>query len=320
MSAARIRVRAPARLHLGFLDLNGGLGRRFGSLGVALSRPELVLTIAPSPTLEVGDERLRRHVEAAAAHLGVSPCCSIAVESEIPAHAGFGSGTQLALAVAAGLAGLNDVSFDAVSAARALDRGNRSGVGLAAFTGGGFILDGGRDAGEAPPPLLARLPVPEDWRILLVLDPALQGVHGSAETEAFKRLPPFPAELAGHLCRLAIMRVLPALVAGDVDEFGRGIAEIQRRVGDHFAPVQGGRFTSPRVAEVLAALEARGITGVGQSSWGPTGFAFLGSAQAAAALARELSARYGGEGGLQFITTCGVNHGAHIETVAAREA
>ncbi len=26
---------APARLHLGFLDLNGGLGRRFGSLGLA---------------------------------------------------------------------------------------------------------------------------------------------------------------------------------------------------------------------------------------------------------------------------------------------
>src|SRR4029077_16164411 len=27
-----VEVFAPARLHLGFLDLNGGLGRRFGSL------------------------------------------------------------------------------------------------------------------------------------------------------------------------------------------------------------------------------------------------------------------------------------------------
>jgi beta-RFAP synthase len=307
-------------LHLGFLDLNGGLGRRFGSLGVGLTRPELALSVAPSPTLEVNGERLRRHVEAAAAHLGVAPCCRVEVESEIPAHAGFGSGTQLALAVAAGLAGLNDVPFDAVSAARALDRGNRSGVGLAAFTGGGFILDGGRDASDAPPPLLARLPVPDDWRVLLVLDPALQGVHGSAETEAFKRLPPFPAELAGHLCRLAVMRVLPALAAGDIDAFGGGVAEIQRRVGDHFAPVQGGRFTSPRVAEVLAVLEARGITGVGQSSWGPTGFAFIESAHVAATLVRELSPRYGGEHGLQFIVACGANRGAEIETLAAREA
>jgi hypothetical protein len=27
---------APARLHMGFLDLDGGLGRRFGSLGFTL--------------------------------------------------------------------------------------------------------------------------------------------------------------------------------------------------------------------------------------------------------------------------------------------
>ncbi len=31
-------VRCSARLHLGFFDLNGGLGRRFGSLGLSLDR------------------------------------------------------------------------------------------------------------------------------------------------------------------------------------------------------------------------------------------------------------------------------------------
>src|SRR5712692_8592737 len=30
-------VTVPARIHLGFLDLNGRLGRRFGSIGLALS-------------------------------------------------------------------------------------------------------------------------------------------------------------------------------------------------------------------------------------------------------------------------------------------
>ncbi|MGH6945016.1 MAG: beta-ribofuranosylaminobenzene 5'-phosphate synthase family protein, partial [Geminicoccaceae bacterium] len=31
-----VTVCAPARLHLGFLDLHGGLGRRFGSIGLTL--------------------------------------------------------------------------------------------------------------------------------------------------------------------------------------------------------------------------------------------------------------------------------------------
>ena len=32
-----VTVTVPARLHFGFLDLNGGLGRRFGSIGLAIS-------------------------------------------------------------------------------------------------------------------------------------------------------------------------------------------------------------------------------------------------------------------------------------------
>ena len=31
-----MEVEAPARLHLGFLDLHGGLGRRFGSIGLTI--------------------------------------------------------------------------------------------------------------------------------------------------------------------------------------------------------------------------------------------------------------------------------------------
>ncbi|MER3458075.1 MAG: GHMP kinase, partial [Chloroflexota bacterium] len=32
----RIRVKTPARLHLGLLDINGDLGRLYGSIGVAI--------------------------------------------------------------------------------------------------------------------------------------------------------------------------------------------------------------------------------------------------------------------------------------------
>jgi beta-ribofuranosylaminobenzene 5'-phosphate synthase len=310
-----VRVRAPARLHLGFLDLNGGLGRRFGSLGLTLSEPALDVAIAPAPQLSVQApeaERVRRVVEAAATFLNASDRIAVQVASGIPPHAGFGSGTQLALAIAAGLARLSGRPFDARRVAGALDRGNRSGVGLAAFVQGGFIVDGGRNANEEAPPVIARMPVPEAWRVLLILDPHMQGLHGSAERSAFTRLPVFPAEEAAHLCRVALMQVLPALVLDDLRTFGRGIAEIQRRVGDYFAPFQGGgRFTSPAVGEALGLLSSRGIEGIGQSSWGPTGFALLGSADEAHHLVRNLESRPGAAR-LRFIVARGRNQGAEI--------
>ena len=49
----------------------------------------------------------------------------------------------------------------------------------------------------------------------------------------------------------------------------------------YFAPAQGARFTSPAVAELLGWIEGQGFAGVGQSSWGPTGFAIVPSAAAA---------------------------------------
>ena len=32
----RVTVKAPARLHFGFIDLDGSMGRMFGSIGVAI--------------------------------------------------------------------------------------------------------------------------------------------------------------------------------------------------------------------------------------------------------------------------------------------
>lgn len=310
------RVRAPARLHLGFLDLHDGLGRRFGSLGLAIDRPALVMEASPARGLAVagpGADRVRRGVEAAASHLGVPPLGRFALTGTIPPHAGFGSGTQLALATASLLARLNGRAFDPVAAAGALDRGNRSGIGLAAFVGGGLVLDGGRGPDGAPPPAIARLPFPEAWRVLLVLDEGRAGVHGPAETTAFAALPPFSVSEAADLCRLTLMKILPAVATGDLDAFGSGIAELQRRVGEHFAPVQGGLFTSPRVAAALDALRSAGAAGIGQSSWGPTGFAFARTAAEAQGLIDRAAASHPD---LRLVVARGRNKGAAIRRIA----
>lgn len=275
-----VRTTAPARLHLGFLDLNGGLGRRFGSLGVALEQPAYrVRLTAASRLLVSGPDaaRAERHARLLGERLGWPTAVRIDIDEAIPAHAGLGSGTQLALAVGLGMARLFDLPVTAAEIARTLGRGIRSGIGIAAFEQGGFIIDGGHrtDHSQYPqtlPPVLSRLAFPEPWRLLLIFDHHGRGLSGGEEKQAFTGLPEFPQALAAHLCHLTLMRALPALVEGDIHRFGAAIGEIQRHVGDHFAPAQGGRFASPAVTAVLDELALQGRTGLGQSSWGPTGF------------------------------------------------
>ena len=98
------RVSAPARLHLGFLDLNGGLARRFGGLGVGLKGLSTVATARRSDRLRVkgGDEGVLRAARAALAYFRLDEGVEIEIQAAPPRHQGLGSGTQLALAVGAG--------------------------------------------------------------------------------------------------------------------------------------------------------------------------------------------------------------------------
>jgi beta-RFAP synthase len=312
-----VRVRGSARLHMGFLDLNGGLGRRFGSIGMALDAPatELLIAHAPRDVIDGPEaERVGRHLATLTLALGLRGGHRITVRQAIPAHSGLGSGTQLALALATALRRLHGLPPDRAGDAARLGRGARSGIGVALFAAGGFVLDGGRGAADRPPPLLARLPVPADWRVLLVLDRAQQGLSGAGEAAAFRALPPMPEATAARLCRLALVRLLPALAEADLVDFGTALAQIQVIVGDYFAPAQGSRFASPRVAAALAALTAAGAHGAGQSSWGPTGFAFAPD-EATARSWRE-AVRPHGEG-LDIRICRALNHGAAVSRVAA---
>jgi beta-RFAP synthase len=316
-----VRVVAPARLHLGFIDLHGGLGRKFGSLGVTLEEPRTALTVRRAERLEVSGpsaERARRVALRLMDGMRLSGGFEIEVGEAIPEHAGLGSGTQLALALGTALGRCCGGAVDARRIATLARRGARSGIGIGAFTLGGVILDGGRaEEEDAPPPIVSRLDFPDAWRVLLILDPRSGGLHGSAEYEAFRLLPQFPERLAADLSRLMLMQALPALAEADLTRFGEAVTELQRRVGDYFSPVQGGRFSSPHVAAALAWLEAAGIAGFGQSSWGPTGFAFAASPAEGEALMAEAERRWGGS--LRFRLVKGRNRGAEIEPFGASE-
>ncbi len=319
-----IKVKASARLHLGFLDLNGGTGRRFGSLGLAIDRPVTSLTIERAAVGSVeGPERARvaAHLAALRGRCGLEASYGVTIQEAIPAHVGLGSGTQLALAVAAALRRLEDLPPDATGDALFLQRGLRSGIGAALFSTGGFVVDGGHGADKAMPPIVCRLDFPEDWRIIVVMDAEMKGVHGAREREAFATLPQFPSAAAADICRRVLMQALPALVERDFAQFGEAISRIQTVLGNHFAPAQGGaRYTSPSVAAVMALLEQHGAKGIGQSSWGPTGFAFVASDDEAQRLLRlvqkdRLAQENNAQANPIMLICKGINHGAKIEKI-----
>ncbi len=314
-SPASVTVTVPARLHLGFLDLNGGLGRRFGSIGLAINGLKTSITFNAASQLRVTgpeNERVRRYLQVMQRALDIETTCHVRIEEVVPAHAGLGSGTQIALAVAAGVRRFHGLPLDVRGDAIRLERGARSGVGIGLFDHGGLVVDGGRGPLTTAAPVVSRMPFPEQWRILVVLDPHRQGVHGPDEREVFSKLAPSSDGQAAHLCRLVLMKALPALAECDIAGFGSAIKEMQELLGDYFAAIQGGsRFSSPDVAAALATLEDEGAYGIGQSSWGPTGFAFAPSAEEANRLVESIY-RHPRCRDLDIRTVAGLNRGAHI--------
>lgn len=322
-SPANITVTVPARLHLGFLDLNGGLGRRFGSIGLAISGPRTRITIGMGARMHVTGperERVTGHLAAMQRALDLEGAHHVTIDEVVPPHVGLGSGTQLALAVAAALRRLHGLPLDVRADALRLGRGARSGIGIGLFEHGGLVVDGGRGPAGLVAPIISRMAFPERWRVFLVLDRRRQGVHGADERDVFDRLPPWSEADAAHLCRLVLMQALPAVAEHDIVAFGSAIREMQARLGDYFAALQGGqRFSSPDVAGALELLEREGALGIGQSSWGPTGFAFAPSPESA----DRLLARAHGDPrcrNLEIRTCSGLNRGAEIIAHAAVDA
>jgi beta-ribofuranosylaminobenzene 5'-phosphate synthase len=313
-----------ARLHMGFFDLHGGLGRKFGSIGLSLSAPSLQLTARPSEQVTV-DTTASAPVEVMAKalqlsqdflqKLGLAKGVDLTLHNYIPSHAGLGSGTQMALSIGSAINRLYGLGLTTAEIAVLTGRGGRSGIGIAAFDVGGVLIDGGQSTAQQSaevPPLLARYDWPLEWRIVLIFDLQSLGVHGQKESAAFKQLPAFPEEVAADLCRHLLMQIMPALVQRDLESFGRGLQVLQAQTGDYFAPVQGGRYASPLVAEALAYLQSRGVACFGQSSWGPTGFAVFEGLGEAEVMVEDLKSTFKSNG-LTYLICGARNQGAQID-------
>ncbi len=241
------------------------------------------------------------------------PAARIRIESAPVEHVGLGVGTQLSLAVATAvltLAGMPELS--ASELARLTGRGGRSGIGTHGFLHGGLIVDGGWKRKDDVPPLLSRAAFPEEWSILIIQPPGKHGLHGSDENRAFADLPPISAGVADSLCRLVLLELLPAVLERDLESFGAALGELQVRVGACFAPAQGGTFTAPQAASIVAELKRLGFAGAGQSSWGPTLYAFTEHPPSAIDQAvQQLCRQFGLDRSAAFWTKA-ANQGARI--------
>jgi beta-ribofuranosylaminobenzene 5'-phosphate synthase len=210
---------------------------------------------------------------------------SIAVRKYYPSHIGLGSGSQLMLAIAQGIAEIYGRSLPVKDLALLVGRGGTSGIGTGAFEHGGFIIDGGHtfglkgeksgfrpsaaSRGVRPPPVIVRHDFPKDWQILLAIPNLPAGASGTKETDIFRTHCPIPIDEVRKLCHEILMRMLPGIVEKDLDLFGSSVNAIQelgfKKVELSLQPKQ--------IPELIERMRSAGAACAGMSSFGPTVYA-----------------------------------------------
>jgi len=310
-----MRIRTPSRIHITLIDMNGSLGRIDGGVGFALNEPFIEIEAYESEEVHVSGkaqnfERFREVAKKLSAHFRRG--LEIVVKSDYKGHVGLGSGTQIALAVGKAFSAFYAPNLSVREIANLVGRGGTSGIGVAVFEAGGFIVDAGHSKKEKkdflpssassakPPKVISRLEFP-DWHVVVAI-PKLSGAYGYGEVELFQKNCPVPLEDVRELCHIILMKMLPAVAESDLDSFLSALQRIQH-LGFKKAEVE--RYGS-LIREFLDSFPA------GLSSTGPSVFALTDSNPKA--LAREI-ARYFGEKGIECesIVTKGRNRGAEVE-------
>lgn len=234
-------------------------------------------------------ERALKYAKLTAEHLKDRSPLAIRVLEAPPQHVGLGLGTQLALCTCAAVHQVNGrADQSSVALAEITGRGNRSAVGAYGFERGGLILENGFLQQNQLGEFVERVELPAAWQTVLITLPTNQAIHGIAERKAFDEVPRVAEATTTKLWEVATEQILPAAQVEAFDPFCEGVYEYGHRAGECFAAVQGGAYATPRLAAAVKRLRSMGVKGVGQSSWGPTLFAFAGTQEEADSLVEQI--------------------------------
>jgi beta-RFAP synthase len=310
-------IQSPARLHFGLMEVCSGQDRLFGGLGAMIEQPatQLSLTMIPSknePRIETylidAEEPWRSRIESVvkrwmlANGSPIIPAFQIRLDNQPRMHAGLGSGTQVACATVSllnhwyqSISNINKTSVEdsmilVDDLSQITQRGKRSFVGLAGHQQGGFIVDYGLPATGSQRQVV-RLEIPHQWHVVLVKPLSTATISGVVENDYFGQSQ-FPNPHRESMWTRIQEEIIPALEAGNLKQFSSALYEYGRDAGRVFARVQGGIYRDQIVASLIDWMRAQGVAATGQTSWGPTVYAILGSKSNAEELLLKLSLRF----------------------------
>ncbi|MHC1584792.1 MAG: beta-ribofuranosylaminobenzene 5'-phosphate synthase [Candidatus Syntropharchaeia archaeon] len=287
-------IKSPSRLHFTLIDLNGELGRIDGGIGVALKNPHLEVEVSIAEEDKI-PERAMSVVERMREKLTLKNRYRIEIVNPLPSHVGLGSQTQLSLSIAKGIALLEKKNFSVLELARIVRRGGTSGIGIAAFEKGGFILDGGHSSSvkdsflpsavshAPPPPIIFQHPLPEDWYFVIAIPDVKRGAHGKEEIDIFQRYCPIQREEIEKLTRIILMKTLPSIVEEDITTFGESLTMIQ---GIGFKRIEC--ELQDEIVRDLFDYFRDNSEGYGMSSFGPTVYAIVEGKKKAEKLSKDV--------------------------------
>ncbi len=237
----------------------------------------------------------------------------IKVLEDFPQHSGLGSGTQLALGVGTLISNIYNISLSPYEIAKITGRGGTSGIGIGAFSYGGFLIDGGHSfkekkgfkpssasSGVTPAPIIFRHDF--NWDLTLII-PEGKHIFGLKEIDIFNKYCPIPLEDVRELCHLILMKLMPAIVDDNFNDFGEVINRIQH-IG--FKKVELS-LQSSVVREIISTLQQNFYAGL--SSFGPTIYA-LGNHKEIKSVVKEIFNKHNIKGNI--IKTKANNEGHKI--------
>lgn len=254
---AWLKIRAPARLHLGFIPCTESEGT--GSAAVAISRPELRLRMRKSADIKVNGKYSDEFFSLASDFLrefAPEKGVDILVENSIKRHAGLGSGTRMALSIGMGINRLYELGLSPYHIAEFFGRGRNSMAGLETLLKGGFVVSEGENSVSLIPP--------EDWVFVVAIPAIKHDFFGEKERKIMKGLKYSKTQEKGISTAL-----INAIREGNISRTGEILNRLDDITGESFGSVQNGKYTEKLMEKVLSHGKEMGAYGAGQSSWGP---------------------------------------------------